>query len=97
MKHKTILRVRTSYWHDDNGLYIRKTLSFLKRKSEGLNFILEDSSQVGADETIPKINNLNEVEDGLYEIVVDNDMKDWETGYIEDWEYRLIPYKEESV
>lgn len=97
MESRTILRVRTSYWHDDNGMYIKKTLTFLKRKSEGQNAILEDCSQCGAEETIPRINNLDSCEEGLYEVVVDQTYRDWETGCIEDWDYNLIPYKEEKV
>jgi hypothetical protein len=28
-------------------------------------------------------------EDGVYEVVICNERRDWESGYIEDWDYRL--------
>lgn len=97
MENKTILRLRTLYWHDFGSLHIKKTLTVLKRKSSGINMILEDCQQIGAEETIPRINNLDSCVDGIYELVVDHVGRDWETGCIEDWDYTLIPYKEEKA
>jgi hypothetical protein len=92
---RQVVRVTTRYWSDRRGIYMRKSLLFMKRKSFGYNVLKEDSSNMGADEVVPRILNLNEVEDGLYELYVVNEVKDWETGCVEEWDYKLFPYTEE--
>ena len=39
---------------------------------------------------MPRILNLGEVEDGIYEVVVCNESHDYETGYVDDYDYRLV-------
>lgn len=94
--NKIVVRVKTSYWRDNKGLHIRKDINYLKRKCEGFNFIEEDCSMVGFEEVAPKILNLNEVGDGVYRIIVTNETKNWETGYVDDWDYKLIEHKEDK-
>jgi len=45
----------------------------------------------------PVINSLNidNLADGVYEIIVCNVSKDYETGIIDDWDLKLIPLKED--
>ena len=43
-----------------------------------------------------RITNLDVVGDGLYYLDVINEYRDWESGYVEDWEYKLVPYTEET-
>lgn len=76
------------YMH--NGKLVSKSVfSLLKRKS-GLNL----SDLVGdADIDIDNLELGNHAE-GLYEIVLCNPSRDWETGIIDDWELKLVPYKE---
>jgi hypothetical protein len=88
---KLIVRLRTSIWHDSRGAYLRREIKWLIRKSEGFNFFEEDCSMAGADEVVPKILNLNECKDGLYKLDTCNESRDWETGYIDDYDYKLIP------
>lgn len=94
-KISIIVRLTTSYWYDGNGLYQRKDLKFLKRKCTGYNFIQEDCNMVGADEVFDKIINLDECDDGIYQIISCNESTDWETGYIDDWDYKLVKYDEQ--
>lgn len=89
-----VVRLRTSAWSDDRGLHVRRSLTYLKRKCQGFNFFEEDISNIGADEAVTGIINLDECKDGVYQIVICNEHRDWETGYVEDYEYKLIPYKE---
>lgn len=58
--------------------------------TEGFNVIAEDVSAIGAGEVLPRILNLGEVEDGIYEVVVCNESRDYETGYVDDYDYRLV-------
>ena len=92
-----VVRVSTSYWSDENGMYTRKNLRYLKRKSRGFNVLAEDASQIGAEDTLTRINNLDTVEDGVYRVVVINERRDWETGQVEDWSYSLFPWSEDEA
>lgn len=93
---RTVVKIKTSYWSDDRGIHIRKDLSFSKRKSVAYNLLEEDADQVGAENIVVRIINLDECEDGFYQVVTVNESRDWESGYIEDYDYKLIPYKDES-
>ena len=85
------IRLTTSYWSDRNGVYTKKSLKFLKRKSKGYNILQEDCLDIGASEVIPSIINFDSVEDGVYEVIICNKSRDWETGDIDSYEYKLVP------
>ena len=93
-KIKLVVKVITSYWHDQKGLYSKKTIRFLKRKSLNYNILLEDSDNIGSKEVIQNIVNLHEVKDGEYEVVMVNKKYCNETGYLDDYDHKLIPYKD---
>ena len=84
------VRVKTTVWADKRGLHTKKSLTFLRRQCEGFNVLAEDASAIGAEEVLPRILNLGEVEDGIYEVVVCNESHDYETGYVDDYDYRLV-------
>jgi len=87
-----IVRLTTSYWYDQDGLSKRQTIRFLKRRCIGHNFLYEDTSYGGANEVIPRIVNLNECKDGLYQVIICHERTHWETPHIvEDYDYKLIP------
>ena len=84
------VRVKTTAWADKRGLHTKKSLTFLRRQCEGFNILAEDADAIGAEEVLPRIVNLGEVEDGIYEVVVCNESHDYETGYVDDYDYRLV-------
>jgi hypothetical protein len=90
-KPKVVVRLTTESYQTQNGFALKKNFTFLKRKCEGFNFVDEELKMVGADEAIRKIINLNKVEDGIYQIITVNELTDWETGYLDDWDFELIP------
>lgn len=91
----TVVRLTTTYWYDNNGMYSKQTLRFLKRKISGYNWITEDLAAIGADEVMPKIINLSKCEDGVYQVVTCNERHDWETPHIiDEYDYKLVPYIE---
>jgi hypothetical protein len=92
--NELIVRLKTESWFDHKGVYIKKKILFMKRQSKGFNFLLEDCTQIGSEEVEGRILNLYKCEDGLYKVTICNVYKDWETGSIEDWEYKLIPVME---
>jgi len=91
--HRVVVRLSTTSWLDKHGkLCLKKTLSTSKRYSSGHNFLLEDGVNIGSKEVIESITNLYECPDGLYEVVIYNELVDWESGTIEDFSYKLIPF-----
>ena len=90
-----VVRLTTSYWHDRNGVHWKQSLRWLKRKSVGFNVMHEDCTMIGANEVIPRIVNLHECDDGIYQIVTCNERgSDWEVPHIiDEYDYQLVPLK----
>ncbi len=84
------VRVKTTVWADKRGLHTKKSLTFLRRQCEGFNILAEDISAMGVEEVLPRIVNLDKVKDGIYEVVVRDKSYDYETGYVDDYDYRLV-------
>lgn len=93
-KSRSVCRLKTTMWADGRGAYIKKSITFLKRRSIGYG-VLEDIYAIGAEEVLTRIVNLDECDDGIYEVIIINVSHDWETGYVDDYDYKLIEIKEE--
>ena len=74
---------------------MKKSLKFLRRQCEGFNILEEDSGAIGAEEVLSRILNLWDVEDGIYEVMTCNESHNYETGYVDDYDYRLVAAKAE--
>lgn len=95
---KCIVRLTTCCWSDSNGLHMKKSLRYLKRKCTGYNILYEDDQNIGTDGVIDHIDNLWDCKDGVYEVVTCNEWVAWETpGTIEDYDYKLIPYENKAL
>lgn len=92
-----IIRLKTSSWFDKKGLHLKRSLTFLRKLCKGYNLLEEDCAVIGAEYTLSSIINLNICEDGIYEVVSCNEKRDLETGYIDDYDLKLIPYIGEKV
>jgi len=91
-----IVKLSTSYFKSKNGIHSQKTIRTLKRLSSGCYTPIEQECyEVGVQEKIEKIENFHDCDDGIYEVIYVNYYCDHESGCIEDWEYRLIPYKKD--
>jgi hypothetical protein len=93
-EHQTVVRVVTTSWMDSKGLHTKRSLNVLKRKSFGFNILEGECSSVGAENAVGNIINLQDVLDGIYEVVVCNASRDFETGFVDDWELKLVPFGE---
>jgi hypothetical protein len=91
-----VVRLSTTMWVDKRGLSIKKSLIFLRKKCTGFNVLEEDVGNIGAEEVLLRILNLYECKDGIYEVVTCNESRDFETGYIDDYDYKLVAIKEEN-
>ena len=85
--------LKTSWWNDKRGLHSRKDITPMKSLSKGYQILEEDAKNIGASQVAERIENLGECEDGLYTVITCNESHDWETGYVDDYDYRLIPYR----
>jgi len=95
IKAYTVVRLKTEYYQKSNGeLVLAKSIKTMKRLSDGLDMLAEEVSNVGAEDFLKLIVNLNDCEDGLYHISITNISKDIETGYLDDFDFILLPYKE---
>lgn len=92
-----IVKLTTRHWLDTRGVHLKKSLVFLKRKCNGYNILVEDCESFGAEEVIPKIININEAPDGVYLVAPCNESKDWESGHIDDYDYKLVPITTNST
>lgn len=90
-EHMTIVRVSTEHYVRGDAVYLCKTVRTMKRISHGFDLMeyIRDEP-----EDVLSIQNLHEVDDGLYELTMTNVERCWETGHIDAWDYRLIPYDE---
>ncbi len=91
-KLKLVVRLQTStyWWKGRNSFSHEKRISLLKSKSIGsLPDLLDD-----LDTHICCIVNLHECQDGLYELHPINESYDCESGLVDDYDLKLLPYHE---
>ena len=88
---RCIVKLKTTVWADRGGLHQKKSLIYLKRQCKGFNILSEDVAQIGAKEVAAQIVNLDECKDGIYEVRACNQSVDWESGYVDNYDYKLIP------
>lgn len=91
-KNVCVVKLATTTWADKRGLHIKKSLTYLRRKCSGYNALEEEVSATGADDTARIIINLDECVDGIYEVVICNETHDWESGHVNGYEFKLIPF-----
>ena len=89
---RCVVRLRRTAWHDARGCHLRTDLTFLKRHCAGYNILYEDAQNMGMDEVAKHLTGLNTLRDGIYKVVICNAKPDWETGYVEEYDYRLVPF-----
>lgn len=89
---RCVVRLTTTVWHDASGLTYQRRLRYLKKQCSGHNLLDYDADMVGARETADSISNLHECADGIYSVVTCNERRDFETGLIDDYDLKLIPY-----
>lgn len=88
-----VVRLRTTQWSDCRGVHIKKSLVYLRRLSHGYNLLEEEVASLGAPDTISGFINLNNCPDGVYTVETCNISRDWESGHIDSYDLKLVPYK----
>lgn len=83
---RVVIAIQTSCWIDERGLHFRRDIRFLKRQSQGFNFLREDAYMVGAEDTLKAITNFATTPDGVYEVRPDGNDPEISA-------YKLVPVK----
>ena len=87
---RVVFRLKTTQWADKRGnIHEKRSLLALKGQSVGHNYLLENFSDTGEIDLV----NLAECPDGIYEVVVCNKSYDYETGLLDDYGFKLLPYE----
>jgi phage FluMu gp28-like protein len=68
---------------------MKRSLRLLKRPSTAKWTFIDDCRETDATVVVQRITNLHECNDGLFEVIMTNEQRDWETGCVEDWDYEL--------
>ena len=92
--NRTVVRVTQSCYTTPRGVKFERSLCVLKRKSYG-NCLIRDDIAEDVEDRLPLIENLFVVCPGVYELVVWDINRNWETGLPDEWTYKLIPFTEE--
>lgn len=93
---REVVRVKTCAYSSGRGVSVRRDVTVMRRLSGRQACLLDETvSAVGAEQAAESIINLHEVEDGLYQLVVCNEKTDRETGIVDDYDLKLVPYDEQ--
>lgn len=93
---RCVIKLTTSYYATKKGCFTTISLQYAKRLSYGFNILQEDLSNAYAKDVIQSIINLHECKDGFYEVITCNHSYDYESGYLDGWDLKLIPYIKEQ-
>lgn len=85
---KLIIRLSTNEFRQGDRIVFQKSIRPLKSVSD-----LELSDLFDGDDLFDQIENIDCCEDGIYELKAVNISTDWQTGYVDDWDLKLLPYE----
>lgn len=91
---RTVVRLKTSWWRSPRGMHQRRDITFLTRKCEGFSPLREDLDNVNPNEIL--IENLNDCQDGVYQVLLIPDRYDYMSGELDEWHYRLQKLEDEQ-
>lgn len=93
VEYRCIVRLTTSFYTDHRGIHKKKSLNIMRRLSTGGWDILDDAVNTDAGDVFARITNIDQLIDGFYEVVIINEKRDYWSGEIDDYDYKLVPYE----
>jgi hypothetical protein len=91
-----VVRLTTSAYRSKGGRYVMaREIRRMSRMSRGHDLLSEDVDACGCLETLRRIVNLGGCPDGLYSLELCD--KAFDDGYLEDYNYKLVPYAGEEA
>jgi len=95
-ENRVVVRLKTRFWSDSKGIYKSQSLTYLKRRCIGHNFIQEEVDCVDADSTIDLIKNLEDCPDGVYSVEFCDVAHD-SMGEVIHYQYKLTPAFDDGI
>ena len=89
MINRVVVRVTSSMYSNSKSFHYKRSCNLLKRKSLNGYWVLNEECDLDHH----PLENLLEVEDGVYQVVVSDEHRDWESGMVDDYTLKLIPYE----
>jgi hypothetical protein len=93
--NQDIVSIKTEYYKRGKRFYASKVITPIVSLSKG-HTITDEVNDYGL-AVLDLITNLYEVEDGYYQIVINNISRDYETGHIDDYDFKLYPYEKKQI
>lgn len=90
--NQCVVRIRTSVWSDKKGLHTRRDIVYMHRLSTGCNILEDELDATDAKFVADSILNLDSAADGLYRVVRTNCTHDFESGYLDGYDLKLVSY-----
>lgn len=88
-----VVKLETEAYKRGNKYFYGKSIRVIKSKTT-FDLLEEEVQNIGIVEGIENIINLHECDTGMYWLAACNISRDIESGYIDDWNLKLVPYKE---
>lgn len=87
---KFFVRLTTTTWADKRGVYQKRCIRYLRRRSSGTSgtSVIEYDAEECADVVFKQLGDLRKHADGIYEVVA-RVTYDFDRVYIDDYEYHL--------
>lgn len=96
-RYREVVRLKHIGYRTARGeVHLGVVLYPQKRKSLNDYLPLQDWIDNCGEDTIKWANNIYCLDEGLYEVLIVNESRDWEMGYVDDWELHLAPYEEKK-
>jgi hypothetical protein len=96
-KQPCVLRLKTKLKaHKSGGLTIKRKLKSATKYWLGYSMLEDELDNTSPEEVVGRIINFMTCADGLYTMVPCHKEFDRETGYLEDYDLRLVPFTEEE-
>jgi hypothetical protein len=92
--NRCVVRLTTGAWHNRSGVFQTRSLKYLRTKGKNVDLLDEECNYMGASDVLERLINFSTSTDGIYQIVTCNHSTDWETGYVDGYDLKLIPFIE---
>lgn len=91
-----VVRVGTSGYRRGSTYHYTKTVRVMRTLTYH-DLMADECDAIGVQDAFENITNLYTVDDGLYNLVPCNVSYDVESGHLDDWNLKLVPYRGDSA
>lgn len=91
--NRCVVKVQSEAYKRGDTYFYGKSIRVLQ-KLTSYDLLKDECDNIGIYDGLENIINLQNVEDGRYYLEAVNISRDCETGYIDDWDFKLIPFQD---